>query len=554
MLSKRVLRPRRPVAALLAGALAALVAAGCTKVGTSTPGESARHPSTIPHVLRFASAEDLVGLNPLVNSQATLGELSSMTMAWLVKTDAQGYPTVPELCTEVPTQQNGGISPDGKTITWHLRRGVRWSDGAPFTADDVVFSTKLILDPHTNIISRDGWDLITKIGEPDKYTVVYHLSKPYAPYAVTFFSTGGANPAVMPKHLLEGKDINTAAYNALPVGIGPFKYESWKRGDSVTLVPNPLYFRGTPKLKRVVYELVQDRNTVLEELRSHELDLWTPVSPHYFPQVKTIPGIATLTTPSYFFDHLDFNVSHPVLADQVVRRALRMALDRPVIIKKIQFGIYDLNESVVPLVSHFHVNIPQVPFDIAQANAMLDRDGWRRGPDGIRQKNGVRLVLDFATASGTADTDQEIELYRSWWKQLGVSLVVKHYLSSLFFAPAEAGGIIFGGKFDVVAFAWGGDPVQGLANLYSCGRFPPDGQNDLRYCNRAVSAAIDHAQVHYDAASRSADLALVQRQIFADAPTIVLDNRRELYGYNSDLRNFHPNPVAPFDDMMNVDI
>ena len=422
-------------------------------------------------------------------------------------------------------------------------------------ADDVAFSTRVILDPKTNIVSRDGWDRIVSIGEPDKYTVVYHLNKPYSPYAVTFFSSMGANAGIMPQHLLRGtKDINTDSYNALPVGIGPFKYLEWKRGDSVVLVPNPRYFRGTPKLQRVVYKEIADRNVVLEQLRTHELDLWIPVAPHFINDVRAIPNTIVHRVPSFFFDHLDFNNSHAALKDPVVRRALRMAIDRPLLLKKIRFGVYDLSESIVPLVSRFHENLPLVPFDIAGANKLLDGDGWVRGPDGIRAKGGVRLSLDFASSAGTPDTDTQNELIRGWWKQLGVDLAIKHYLSSLFFAPIQDGGIVYSGKFDLIVFSWGTDPTQDYSNLYSCDLFPPAGQNDPRYCDRAVTAAMDAAKLEYDPEKRVAKMKFVQEQIDRDAPIVVLDSRNEVSAYNDDLKHWKPNAVSEFDDMMNVDI
>src|SRR5580698_399082 len=196
----------------------------CTK-SSSVAGSGGRiNAWTQPHVLRFADAGDVNTLNPHLGQFADIGYLSSMTMAYLIKWDEHNNP-YPELATQVPTQANGGVSKDGLTITYHLRKGVKWSDGAPFDADDVVFSTRVILDPKTNITSRDGWDRIAKIDEPDKYTVVYHLNRPYSPFVATFFATGGSNPAVMPKHVLEHtRDINKDPYNALPLGIGPYKY------------------------------------------------------------------------------------------------------------------------------------------------------------------------------------------------------------------------------------------------------------------------------------------------------------------------------------------
>jgi len=529
---------------------------GCSKLATTDASADRRHAYTIAHELRFSMGADIAGLNPLINGSGYEMALAQLTMAFLIRTDALGEPSVPELITRIPTQKNGDVSADGKTIIWHLRRGVAWSDGVPFTADDVVFSTRAVLNPLNNVVSRDGWDLIKKIEEPDKYTVVYRLRKPYGAYAVTFFSTAGADPAVMPKHLLAGyESLNRAPYNALPVGIGPFKYQSWKRGESVTMIANPRYFRGRPKLDRVVFKIVPDRNTVLELLRTHEIDLWSSVPPHFLPEVRKIPGVIVSMSNSFFFDHLDFNLSHPALADRAVRLALRYATDRKAINNKIRFGLYQLSESTVPPASKFYdASIPTVPFDIGAANAILDRAAWARGLDGVRSKNGVRLSLDFVSSSGSPDTDQEIEMIRGWWKQVGVEINVKHYPAALMFAPIQDGGIVYTGKFDVIAFAWGTDPNQDLANLYSCARFPPNGQNDLRYCSRAVTVAIEKAQRMYDRTARRGLMNLIQERIFADAPTIVLDVRRDIQAYNGDLKGWNPRSLAPFDDMMGVDI
>ncbi len=549
-------RAERPFAATHVLTFLAIlsISAGCTKLGSNS-GERVRHPYTHPHVLRFAAAADIEGLNPLTHASAYEMYLAQLCMAFLIKTDANGDATVPELITEIPSQANGGISQDGKTITWHLRRGVKWSDGAPFDADDVVFTTRQVLNPANNAVSLDGWDQIEKIDEPNKYTVVYHLKAPYSSFAVTFFSTGGANPAVLPKHLLGNyKSLNQVAYNALPVGIGPFKYETWKRGDSVVMVRNPLYFRGKAKLDRVDFKLIPDRNVVVEQLRTHELDMWIPVSPHYYPQVTAIPGIAGSKVPSYTFDHLDFNLAHPVLQDVNVRRALRFAIDRRELVDKLQNGLYVLNESPVTPASRFHKNIPLVPFSLAKANALLDAAGWKRGRDGIRGKNGLRLSLTYASSAGSPDTDTQIELIRGWWKQIGVDFGVKRYQAAQLFALKSAGGIIYGGKFDVVNFGWGSDPNEDLSNLYACYRFPPNGQNDPLWCDRAATAAMDRAKTSYDQRKRAIDIDYVQQAVFDQVPTIVLDSRSQLAAYNDDLKNWKPNPVSPFDNMMTADL
>ncbi|MDQ2873253.1 MAG: peptide ABC transporter substrate-binding protein [Candidatus Eremiobacteraeota bacterium] len=507
-------------------------------------------------MLRYATAEDVSSLNPHLNTQGTLATMSSMTMAWLIKFDEKNIPYA-ELATEVPTKQNGGVSPDGLQITYHLRKGVKWSDGTPFDADDVVFSIHAVLNPANNETSRSGWDLISKIEEPDKYTVRLHLKKPYSPFLITFFSTAGANPCILPKHIL-GKlaNINTAAYNSLPVGIGPFKYQSWLRSQRVVMVANPYYFRGLPKLHEIDFEIIPNRDTVQTQLQSHELDMWYRVPGLYYTRLENLNGFVGLRQPGFEFDHIDFNVSHADVTDPVVRHALEYAIDRPTIREKIGHGFGVLQEEPAPKVSSYYdpALAKQKPFDIAHANAMLDQAGWTRGSDGVRSKNGVKLNLDLATNTGSQDTDNQIELERSWWKQIGVALTVRHYNTALLFAPASSGGILYGGKFDVLYAAWTLDPLGDLSNLYACNQFPPNGQNDLHWCNRRASAAMLDFYSQYDAAGRKKADAIVMEELQKDTPTIVTLAPETTFIYNKDLKNFRPGSAAPFDNIMDVDI
>lgn len=537
---------------------ACAVIAACTKTGGRTaPGANGERVNawTIPHVLRYADAEDVNTLNPWFGQDVAIGYMSSLTMAWLIKWDVHNAP-YPELATQVPTMKNGGVSPDGLTITYHLRKGVKWSDGAPFTADDVVFSLKQMLNPANDVISRTGWNLISKIDEPDKYTVVIHLRKPYSPFLETFFSSAGANPCVLPKHLLDRyANLNHVAYNSLPVGIGPFKFKEWDRGQKVVMVANPLYFRGEPKLRQIIYEIIPNRNTVQTELEGKQLDMWAAVPGNNFVGLKGLSAYAYIKQPSYAYNHLDFNTRNPKVSDPIVREALRYAINRPELRAKIGHGIGILSdEPASPAAPYYDPKIALVPFDLAKANQLLDQDGWKRGPDGIREKNGVRLSLDVATSSGTPDVDSLIELIRTWWKQIGVSMNVQHYESALLFAPPAQGGIIYSNKWDVAFFQWVLDPEGDFSALYGCDQIPPNGQNVLRWCNPQAQAAMKAFYTHYDQAQRNADDAIVQEAFYRDVPSIVTSIPENIYVFNRDLKNFHPNQVTPFDNMMDVDI
>jgi len=534
-------------------ALASLVFFAGT-IAPAAPGERARHPWTIPHVLRYATGEDIVGLNPHLAQQLTLSYLSSLTMAWLLRYDEHNRP-VPELALAVPSRANGGISADGRTYTYRLRRGARWSDGAPFTAADVVFSAHAVLNPSNDEGTHVGFDHIETIEARDPYTVVVRLRSVDVGFPVNFFTSAGANPCVLPEHLL-GKlpNINDAPYNALPVGIGPFKYASWQRGDRVVLVPDPLYFGRKPKLQRVEFQIVTSRDTALTRLRTHEIDLWLPVPPAYYDDVRAIPAVAVLRRPSYGYEHLDFELQHPPLDDVRVRRALRLALDRPTILAKVRHGVGILQETPFAPGHPYHVDLPRVPYDPAAANALLDQAGWRRGSDGVRVRDGKRLALTLTLAAGSPDSDAMMELIRTWWSAVGVAIDVKHYPSPLYFAPFQAGGVLYAGKFDVGYFAWYTGPNGDVSNLFECKRAPPAGQNVMRWCDAAADAAMERFNASDDEAVRRAAADTLQERLAAEVPTIVTMAREDVFAYDDDLHGFHPNNVSAFDDLVDADI
>ncbi|MDE2571759.1 MAG: hypothetical protein KGM44_04450 [bacterium] len=543
---------RRDALGMLA---ATTILPSCTKVSTGTAGASARHPWTQPHVLRWADGEDPVGLNPVVTTHATTSWLAQLWGAWLFRYDAQLNP-VPELATEVPSTENGLLSADGRRITFKLRPEARWADGRPFTSRDVAFSVATILDPNTNVTSREGWDQIERVETPDDHTAIFHMKSLYAPFVPTFFTTGGANPCILPEHICKGQNPNTGAYNQMPVGIGPFKIVEWLRGQHVTLVANDGYWRGRPKLERIVYKVIPDANTMLTQMRSHELDLWIQMNPNYLQQIEGAGGIRLLRRRSQYWRHIDCNCSHPALKEIPVRQALNYAIDRRSILDKVLHGVGELNWTVVSPDSYaYNADVKQYPFDLEQANRLLDGAGWRRGPGDVREKDGLRLHFDFALATGSPAYEQIIELLRAGWRQIGVTFDTKHYPTPLYFAQLQNGGIVNSGKFDLCIFSWGNTPSPtDIINLYSATQIPPNGQNDPRYVNQQATQLMVAARQTLDRAKQTTLLKQAQAIIAEECPIFPLEQNEDLYPANVDLRNFDPNTNGPFDFMMDVDI
>jgi peptide/nickel transport system substrate-binding protein len=510
--------------------------------------------TTIAHTLRIATAEEVATLNPELNTQTIVLYLSQMTAAYAFRLDHENRLS-PELATDVPTTRNGGISKDGKTITLHLRKGVKWSDGSPFDADDVAFTIAAINNPSNSVATRHGFDQITQVDEPDKFTVVAHLKSPFGAIVPTLFASNGGL-AILPKHIL-GRlhDMNDVPFNALPVGIGPFRYAAWRRGDQIVLDRNPNYWRGRAALEHIVMKLIPDRNTVLTQLQSGELDLWYPVGGSFFSRVSRIPNVHIIRQPGYAINQVLFNVTGPVLAQRSVRQALRYAVDRRSLREKVGHGIGLLQNVIVPAVDpSTPKDIAFTPFDVAKANAILDAAGWRRGSDGVRQKDGNRLSLALVSSTGTPDADTTIELVRTWWNEIGVQLDVRRYRSEVLFGPYASGGILANGRFDLMFLGQVLPAPFDLTLAYGCKMIPPAGQNYTRSCNPKLDALLAKYDTTYDDSARARLLSQALQTIDDEALVIVTTGREDLFGVNDAVKNFSPNSATPFDDLLQVDV
>ncbi|GAC1528602.1 MAG: peptide ABC transporter substrate-binding protein [Vulcanimicrobiaceae bacterium] len=505
-----------------------------------------------PHVLRYTDGLDVATLNPLLATSGNVVGLSRFTMAHLVTVDGRGQP-VPELITVIPTQANGGISRDGKTITYRLRHGVKWSDGAPFDADDVAYSLRVVADKTNLIVDHSAYERIASFDEPDKFTIRVRLKEPYAPFVVRAFASAELG-CLLPKHLLGAStNINKVSYNGLPVGIGPFRYTAFRRGDAVEMEANPNYFRGLPKLHKISYKIVTNDNTILTQLQTGELDLWADIGGTLVGRVKALPNITLVTAPTLYVSGIYLNLTSPALADVVVRRALRLATDRRFLFEKIAYGVGTLSESVVAPSSDGYADLPRAPYDPDAANKLLDDAGWTRGTDGVRAKGGVRLAVTVALPAGYPPSAQSAELLRAYWQRIGVEASSRSYATAQFFAPGSDGGILATGHFDVALYSYAGSAFADIRDGYGCAFRAPKGFNSSQYCNRLVDADVTAYARSYDARKRAPLAARFQRRVDDDVPTIVTYVRSFGYGATTHLVGLHPTAFG-LDGIANMDV
>jgi len=534
-------RALRCVAALVVvAALAACSQGGNTQAGTGAGGGNSW---TKPGVLRWAANAEPDNMDPVVGNQQTEVDLSMFWAGYLFNWSDQSE-LYPELATIVPTLANGGISKDGLNITYHLRKGVKWQDGAPFSADDVIYTWQQVNNPANFVSSTVGYDktYIRGIDKIDSYTIVVRLTRKWSPFVNNFFTMGPTPYPILPKHILSKyPNINRVPFNIIPVGTGPFKVVEYQKGSLIKMVANPNYWRGPPKLREIDYEIVPDENTILTELESHDIDFEYYAPSSQAPQLNKLTGYQIYLTPFTQYGQIALNLQHPPLDDVRVRQALAYAIDSRTLIHNISHDVYvPADSDQPPFLWAYNRDVKKYPFDTNKADQLLESAGWTMAPDGYRHKNGQTLEFSLDGVIGRADSLAQQQVLQSEWKTIGVKVDAKNYPTPLYFATYGAGGILQGGKYDAGLLSWinGVDPDD--STLFMCDQFPPKGQNIYRFCDPALDAQERIALSSYDPDVRKAAYYKIQ-EILAEQEPMILNwyvQRQDVA--NSDLKNYKP--------------
>ena len=417
------------------------------------------------------------------------------------------------------------------------------------------------MNPANNGVTQDGYRDIRSIDCSDPLVAVIHMKKIYAPFLQQLWSVNG-NAPILPEHLLAKADdakgsFNTAPFQSAPVGSGPFSFVRWDRGSQVVLKRFDRYFGGKPKLETVVFKYIPDENTLVAQLHTHEIDMAVHAGAGTWPQLQHIPGTSVSAQAIYTFDHVDFNLRKPLFAhDLALRRALEMGIDRPGLVAKVAHGLGDLTDTALsPKISPAWTNATaHYAYDPAGARALLDRDGWKVGRDGIRARNGVRLAFNLQTQSENTTGRAFQAVVQSEWHDLGVDVGIKNFPTPQFFANT-ADGILQGGHYDTAIFSWSGAADPDDSAIYSGRNMAPRAQNALFWDDPVATRAMDDELATVDVERRKRDFVIEQQHFAADVPSIVLLYRREPQIYNTDLKGYTASPViSPFWNPQNYSI
>ena len=469
--------------------------------------------------------EDPSSLNTILNT-AYGWQLGPITQGYLFTVDDRGQ-LVPDAARELPTERNGGISADGKTIVYRIRTG-RWSDGAPFDARDVAFTIDALRNPATNVPDRSTVDAIASVRVPQPDRLVVTLRAPSAPFVSSFLTLGANDPfAILPRHIAARyANLNASSLDTHPVGLGPYRLVSWRRGDRLTFEPNPYFWRGRPKLERIVALVEPNATTRLVQARTGNLDV-TYVSGLQLDEAAR-EHLRVVRATTNIVDYVQFNVrGSRALGDRSVRRAIAQALDRARLATTVYRG-------------------QEAPTDTGQLAPELARAARLPAFDPRAARAALRgpIDLEFAIAGQWRSSASAAVQIAAQLAAVGVTAHLHSYSTSAFWGAKSAGGILENGRFDLALTSWSPSLDPDRSYLFGCAAVPPTGGNAGGYCDRAFDAAEERGMRTYDPAARTLAYRAAHAILARDLPIIPIGFERSAYVVSSRVVNFRPNVLG----------
>lgn len=531
-----------------AGNAATTAASATTAAAAATTNAAAVGTGKRGGVVKIALYQEPNTLNPLFGDSDVSGIVGGLMIEGLVQPDPQGQ-YQPVLAAALPT-----VSADGLTVTYKLRQGVKWSDGVPFTAKDVVYTWKVIMDDK-NGLSQSGYSSMDSVTAQDDNTVVVKFKELYAPYLSRF-------QTILPEHSFNGKtEIEKDPFSRNPIGTGPFKLKNWASADNATFERNPNYREeGKPYLDGVIFKFTPSRESAVQAFQTGEVDVVWDLTEAQIPQFEKFNDAVMDIAPAADTERIFINLSnptanppgdpanpHPILGDLKVRQAIQFAIDKKVITDKLLYGKTTPATSVLPLGWAATQGTPSV-YDPAKAKALLDEAGWKPGSDGIRAKDGVRMKLTFGTTSGNKLRELTQQLIQEQLKAIGIELDIKNVPSNVLFGSWSDGSARKRGTFDLLMWTTGPDidPANHLNTYLNSKNIPSEankgaGANYSRWKNADVDAALKAADSTLDQNKRKEAYATVVKKINDELPEILLYNRLTIDAYKKYVKGHTPN-------------
>jgi peptide/nickel transport system substrate-binding protein len=535
----RVLRERWRVAS--GARCAGFLFAALVLIADPLPAVAAEHDELTIGVVQFP-----VMLNPNIEAVAAKSYVLGFTTRPFTVFDAD-WKVVCLLCSELPSFENGRAAktqlPDGKTgvdLTYTIRADASWGDGVPVTTDDVRFTYEVGRNKDSAISNAELYRRILSIDVKDDKTFTLHFDRLTYEYAAIddfvllpahLERAAFADPAQYRLRTLYGTDpTNPGLYN------GPYRVSELAQGSYIVLEPNPHWDGPKPPFRRVTIRAIENSAALEANLLSGTIDMVAgeiglPLDEALAFDKRHGGDFTVIYKPGLTFEHVDCNLSVPALADQRVREALLLGLDRAAIVKSLFADRQAVaNSFVEPLDKGFTDDVPRYPYDPAKAQQLLEEAGWRLQPDGTRKNgDGKTLSFELTTTAGNRSRELVEQVLQSQWTKIGVGIRIHNEPARVLF-----GETVPHRRFELAMYAWSSAPDNEPRSIFHSKEIPAAdngyaGQNAVGYDNPEMDRIIDTLETELDPVKRKALWAEAQVLYATDLPSLPLYFRSDAF-------------------------
>ena len=448
-------------------------------------------------------------LVPVLASDSASGSICGLVFNGLVKYDK-------DLKLTGDLAEQWEISEDGLEITFYLRKGVRWHDGEPFTARDVEFTYKSLIDPDVRTPYSGDFEMVKELRVIDDYTLKVVYKEPFSPG----LSSWGMN--IMPRHLLEGKDLNNTKFARHPVGTGPYKFNIWKTGERVELLSNHDYFEARPCIDRYIYRIIPDQATLFLELRAEGVDYASLTPLQFKRQTQTRffkENFQKFNFPSFGYTYLGYNLCDPRFQDLKVRQAINYAVDKEEIIRGVLLGLGRVSTGpFIPESWAYNKKVEAMEYDPGKARMLLKEAGWQdRDGDGILEKDGVKFSFTIITNQGNEQRRMTAEIMQRRLKEVGIEVRIKIIEWSAFVSE-----FIDKRRFDAVLLGWGLGQDPDMYDIWHSSKTKEGEFNFVGYSNDEVDRLLIDGRRTFEQRERSRIYHRVHEILYEEQPYLFL--------------------------------
>lgn len=458
-----------------------------TLVLTLTACGGASTGNAAPSTLVYGSA-DYTRINPAMDEHC---EINALLFNGLTAHDGENQ-VVPGLA------ERWDYDETAYTYTFHLRNGVKWHDGQPLTSADVKFTIEAIMDPENGAENAPNYEDVEEITAPDEQTVVFRLTEPNAAFLEYM------TMAVLPRHLLEGEDMQTSSFFRAPVGTGPYKLGRWDVGQAIVLVKNEGYYLGCPNIDQIIFKIVGDDNAQAVQLESGELDL-ALLDPRNAQSFAGRDGFTCYDMMTADYRGILFNFWNDYwIENRDLIPAVCCAIDRQAIIDSVLLGQGMAAYSPLQRNIYNNANVERYDYDPARAKGILESAGCVMGPDGFYQRNGQEVGFVISVMAGEQDRIDIAQAAAQQLREAGIHCTVE--------IPAK---IDWGGQMAGL-IGWGSpfDADDHTYKVFGTGK----GANYSGYSNQRVDEYLTLARQSADPGVRRDYYAKFQEELAADPP------------------------------------